>query len=66
MHIENMHEEEGTFTKKEWEEIPGTCRKCGQRKLVCRVWESSCGGYEDNKIKCSNCGHIWWVDGIDS
>jgi hypothetical protein len=29
-------------------------------------WESSDGAYEDYKYTCTICGHIHWVDGIDS
>lgn len=44
------------------------CSKCKQKTVACRVWESSCGGHEDYKYDCQNpeCGHSWWVDGIDS
>lgn len=43
------------------------CPKCGS-SMTCRPWESSCGGFEDEKFTCSNaqCGHSYWVEGIDS
>jgi DNA-directed RNA polymerase subunit M/transcription elongation factor TFIIS len=42
------------------------CRACGKREVTYRIWESSCGGYEDVKYTCHACGYRWWVDGIDS
>lgn len=42
------------------------CPKCRAMAVTYRVWESSCGGYEDYKYTCGSCGHGWWVDGIDS
>ncbi len=43
------------------------CQKCGY-SLTYRVWESSCGGYEDYYYTCQNeeCNHTFWIDGIDS
>lgn len=34
----------------------------------CQKWESNDGGYEDYKYTCQDaeCGHAWWVEGIDS
>lgn len=43
-----------------------TCRSCNGTKLVFRVHESSCGGYEDDEIKCLDCNYSWWVDGPDA
>lgn len=37
---------------------------CG-KPMQYRVWESSCGGWEDYQYRCE-AGHTWWVDGIDS
>jgi len=63
MHIEPLPESAGRFTS---ETRSGTtCPKCGGVVLV-RNWESSCGGYEDEKHTCTVCGHSWWLDGIDS
>lgn len=44
------------------------CRKCKAKTARCELWESSCGGFEDVKYTCIavGCGHVWWVDGIDS
>ncbi len=66
MHTGPMKDSEGTF--KAGSERRYTCPKCKQNTVTCRVWESSCGGYEDYKYNCENpeCKHSWWVDGIDS
>lgn len=63
-HVAPMRESDGNFK-------PGcgkkhTCRGCGKEEATCQLWESSCGGYEDYKYTCGSCGHVWWVDGIDS
>lgn len=42
------------------------CRACGSPDVFYRVWESSCGGYEDYKFRCRACDHSWWVDGPDA
>lgn len=64
-HKIGMSEHEGTFTAS-----PSTDRACPKCKspMTRRTWESSCGGYEDNKYTCSNtsCGHVYWIEGIDS
>lgn len=57
-------EHEGTF--KPWEQSDRPCRRCKATAVRCRLWESSCGGYEDWKYECLICGYVWWVDGIDS
>jgi DNA-directed RNA polymerase subunit M/transcription elongation factor TFIIS len=60
----DMKESDGAFgpIKKELH----NCVKCGEKTAECKPWQSSCGGYEDEKYTCSNCGHSWWVEGIDS
>lgn len=45
----------------EWE-----CRKCKSKNGKYRTHESSDGGWEDDEIKCNDCGHSYWIDGIDS
>lgn len=55
----------GEFTD-EWKPSKVACRGCGGSQVFYRVWESSCGGYEDYKYECRGCGKEWWVDGIDS
>jgi hypothetical protein len=42
------------------------CRKCGKENVRCESWESSDGAYEDYRYTCADCGHVWWIDGIDS
>lgn len=65
-HMKPMAEHEGTFraaSEKKYD-----CPKCKQTTVTCRVWDSSCGGYEDYKYECQNpdCKHSWWVDGPDA
>jgi hypothetical protein len=65
MHTKPMSESEGEFTAVE--QVGTACPSCKQRgQHKCETWESSCGGYEDYKYTCAACGHVWWVDGIDS
>lgn len=66
MHKTDIADSEGVFTKTE--ETLYDCPKCKLKTAICKVWESSCGGYEDYKYTCQNkeCNHRWWVDGIDS
>ena len=42
------------------------CYKCKSQNGQYRIHESSCGGWEDSEIKCLDCKHTYWVDGIDS
>lgn len=42
------------------------CRKCKGINVYYQIWESSCGGFEDYKHTCPDCGAIRWEDGIDS
>lgn len=60
----DVSESSGVFS----EEIQSarTCRKCGSKNVTCRVWSSSCGGYEDEKYTCRDCGAVQWVEGADS
>ena len=58
-----MAETEGEFTKNDVSKRP--CHKCGGEVRV-RLWESSCGGYEDEKYTCAKCRHTWWVEGPDA
>jgi hypothetical protein len=66
MHMKPMSESEGTFDSG-WRDSPRPCPHCkvtGQRQY--RVWESDCGGYEDEKNRCLACGKIWWIEGPDA
>lgn len=63
MHTKPMPETAGEFTKSDVAKRP--CPKCGGQVRV-QLWESSCGGYEDEKYTCESCNHVWWVEGPDS
>ncbi len=58
-----------TFTC-DWIKVPTRfgfkCQACGSQEIEHRVWESSCGGFEDFQYHCLGCDRRWWVDGIDS
>ena len=63
MHTKCMSDSDGKFDI--WEKSKFTvCPKCGG-KVYLRVWNSSCGGYTDDKYICSQCNYKWWVDGDD-
>lgn len=51
--------QEGTLTQR-------VCRNCGNQNVYVELWESSDGAYEDEKFTCKTCGHVYWIDGIDS
>jgi len=63
VHTKPMAESEGSFG--DWKPSKSRCEVCGGEVLF-RIWESSCGGYEDYKFKCTSCGKVRWVDGPDS
>lgn len=43
------------------------CRKCKEAGgIEYRKWESSCGGYEDYKYRCTKCSEDWWIEGADA
>lgn len=65
-HTGPMRDSDGTFSASWTAVSEQPCPKCGETKVKYRVWESSCGGYEDHKFKCGSCGHTWWVDGPDA
>lgn len=64
MHSAPMPDSVGVFD--EWKATDRLCRECGSKTVRYRIWESSCGGYEDLNFECNTCGKIWWVDGCDS
>lgn len=40
------------------------CGKCNEDGgIEYREWESSCGGYEEYRYRCTKCGHTWWPKG---
>lgn len=63
-HTKSVEVHEGEFTAHEMSDV--ACTKCGVRDVEVHHWESSCGGYEDDKFTCRACGHYWWVEGPDS
>jgi hypothetical protein len=63
-HTRQMADSEGAFAH--WQPSTQPCRHCNSPHVQFRVWESSCGGYEDYQYKCAECQRVWWVDGIDS
>jgi len=66
MDTKPMDESEGDF-RGGFRKAPGLkCRKCQTEAVFFRTWESSCGGYEDEKYECRACGCVWWVDGPDA
>ena len=65
MHINSMSEVDGTFSKEKLTNL--ACRKCNKiGHVFLKEWESSCGGYDDEKYMCKACGHHWWVEGPDA
>jgi hypothetical protein len=65
-HTGPMRETEGTFYPE-----PLASRYCGGRCRIqtfhhCWRWESNDGAYVDRKYQCVTCGHVHWVEGIDS
>lgn len=70
MHTAPMAESEGKFedgwkpTKAENPDFK--CCKCGSDDVHYKIWESSCGGYEDVKYECRGCKRRWWCEGSDS
>lgn len=63
MHSEPMPETAGEFTG--WQKSDTPCQECNGEVLY-QIWESSCGGFEDEKYRCTQCKRSWWVDGGDS
>lgn len=63
-HMKPVDSGEGDFREPHSTLIP--CRHCGRSSVTYRVWESHDGAYEDYEYICSECGHSWWVDGIDA
>ncbi len=63
MHSEPMHDSEGTFGEELQSYVP--CPVCRQHTVHLAAWDSNCGGFTDWRYRCE-CGHTWWVDGVDS
>ncbi len=64
-HMTHMADNQGDFGAYKPSEGTG-CRECKGPNVRYRIWESSCGGYEDCNYRCFDCLAEWWVDGIDS
>lgn len=69
MHIKPANDDTGKFDG-DWKpartaDVVFKCR-CGSNNIWCRIWESSCGGFEDTKYECRDCNLTWWVDGPDA
>jgi hypothetical protein len=65
MHTGPMPESAGTFRAPE--PTLYDCPNCGGRKCVMvKVWDSKCGGYEDEKCECTLCSRVWWNEGGDA
>ena len=65
MHTKPMKESDGAF-RDIGQRAGITCGQCGGDQVTVKIWESSCGGYEDAKYNCPNCGAHWWVEGPDA
>lgn len=65
MHSNPISDDHGVF--KNCTLTDRKCPKCSS-SMVSKTWESSCGGYEDEKYLCTNleCKYVYWIDGIDS
>lgn len=65
MHTKPMPERSGRLSAERIspQRCRGKCDKTTDHR--CWTWESSCGGYEDYKFECIDCGHVFWVDGDD-
>lgn len=65
MHTNPLPESSGTFQPAAQQ--LGDCPHCRATQCVTiRLWESSCGGYEDEKHTCGRCAKEWWMEGCDS
>lgn len=63
MHTVSMKDSDGSFSDGERSD----CWHCGGKDtLVCRAWDSSCGGYTDYQYRCEACGKRWWSEGPDA
>ena len=65
MHTKPMKQSDGVSSEWKDSETGNPCRSCGAKTVQYRIWESSCGGYEDVNLRCTNCGREWWVEGDD-
>ena len=60
-----MEDNQGDFDPEV--KVDRICPKCSSTSnIYLRVWHSHCGGFEDCRFDCKDCGKYWWVDGSDS
>lgn len=65
MHTGPMQDSDGDFEKSK--PADGVrCHRCKEQRVTMQVWHSKCGGYEDDKYSCAECGYTWWVEGPDA
>lgn len=66
MHTGPLPNSAGTFSPPD--ERLYECIKCKKETAKRETWESNDGAYTDERYTCTdkNCGHVRWVDGIDS
>ncbi len=65
MHTQPMPESAGTFGPVAAQ--LHDCPHCKALKCVkLRLWESNCGGWEDERYECTTCGKVWWNEGADA
>lgn len=63
MHDTPMSDLAGLFSDEQSTDV--RCPNDGGPCVV-STWESTCGGYEDFRYRCTQCGHTWWVEGPDA
>lgn len=66
MHINPVKESDGVSSPWKPVENPNFKCRCGSNQVEYMIWESNCGGYEDEKFHCKTCNKTWWVEGADS
>lgn len=51
----------------DWKDAPQyNCPNDRDHKMESRCVESSCGGFDDYKFRCKDCGETWWAEGPDA
>jgi len=63
MHIQPVSDLDGKFGAPR--SCDNKCPKCNS-PMTMSIWTSDCGGFEDEKYDCNNCGHYFWFEGPDS
>lgn len=65
MHTKAVQDSEGVFSKPETTSVRCRTKDC-PGPVTCKTWESSCGGFEDDRCECTTCRRVWWVEGPDA